>query len=131
MIACSRSGKLDSVSPAWNESTRRKSIFTSTVISLAHVMQVGSGSGYTCATFHHLVSPSDGNERGSVIGIDHIKQLVDWSVINLKADGLESSLSDGTIKMVYGDGRQGLPRFSIWSGVSTDKFQRLYFRSTL
>jgi len=71
------------------------------------VLDVGSGSGYTCATFHHLVSPSDGNERGSVIGIDHIKQLVDWSVTNLKADGLESSLSDGTIKVVCGDGRQG------------------------
>jgi len=74
----------------------------------ARVLDVGSGSGYTCAIFHHLVNPT-GTEGGKVVGIDHISELVDWSVDNLKRDGLGSQLDSGTIKMVCGDGRLGYP----------------------
>lgn len=74
----------------------------------ASVLDVGSGSGYTCAVFHHLVNPT-GSENGRVVGIDHISELVDWSVENLKRDGLEPQLESGAIKMVTGDGREGYP----------------------
>jgi len=40
---------------------------------------------------------------GKVIGIDHIQELVDWSVGNLEKDGL----ADKGIQIVCGDGRQG------------------------
>jgi len=71
------------------------------------VLDVGSGSGYTCAMFHHLVSPDDSEKKGKVVGIDHIQQLVDWSVKNLKKDGLAVNSPDAHIAMICGDGRKG------------------------
>lgn len=68
------------------------------------VLDVGSGSGYTVAVFHHLVNQKQG---GKVIGIDHIPQLVDFSVQNLKKDGLGRELEVGSIQMICGDGREG------------------------
>ncbi|KIJ36765.1 hypothetical protein M422DRAFT_178932 [Sphaerobolus stellatus SS14] len=67
----------------------------------ARVLDVGCGSGYTCAVFYHLVP------GGKVVGIDHIPQLVDWSVGNLKRDGLGDAVAEGAIEMIAGDGRQG------------------------
>ncbi|CAA7261191.1 unnamed protein product [Cyclocybe aegerita] len=68
------------------------------------VLDVGSGSGYLVAVLHNLVSPG-----GKVVGIDHIPELVDWSVENLEADGLGEALRTGEITMTAGDGRQGYP----------------------
>ncbi|KAI0783696.1 protein-L-isoaspartate O-methyltransferase [Abortiporus biennis] len=70
----------------------------------ARVLDVGSGSGYLCAVLHHLVGPT-----GKVVGIDHISELVDWSVRNLTKDGLGEALKDGSIEVVTGDGRRGYP----------------------
>lgn len=44
---------------------------------------------------------------GKVVGIDHISELVEWSVENLKKDGLGQALDDKQIEMIVGDGRQG------------------------
>jgi protein-L-isoaspartate(D-aspartate) O-methyltransferase len=71
----------------------------------ARVLDVGSNSGYLTAVLYHLVS--DGHQSGKVVGIDHIPQLVDWSVQNLKKDGLQPALDQKNIEMVVGDGRQG------------------------
>jgi len=71
----------------------------------AKVLDVGSGSGYLTAVLHHLVS-SEG-KAGKVVGIDHIPELVQFSVDNLKKDGLGRALDDGQIEMVVGDGREG------------------------
>jgi protein-L-isoaspartate(D-aspartate) O-methyltransferase len=65
------------------------------------VLDVGSGSGYLCAVFHHLVP------GGIVVGMDHIPELVNWSKGNLRQDGLGPSLDKGEIVTVTGDGRQG------------------------
>jgi len=69
----------------------------------AKILDVGSGSGYTCAVFHHLV------EDGTVIGIDHVPELVHFSMQNLMNDGLGSQMENGRIKLVVGDGRLGYP----------------------
>lgn len=58
--------------------------------------------------FHHLVSPSDSDTKGKVVGIDHIQQLVEWSVKNLKKDGLRVNEPDAQIEMICGDGRKGI-----------------------
>lgn len=74
------------------------------------VLDVGSGSGYLAAIFHRLVSPDGVPSLGSkVVGIDHVPQLVDWSVSNLRRDGLGHALEDGQIEMISGDGRSGHP----------------------
>ncbi|KAI0074098.1 protein-L-isoaspartate O-methyltransferase [Panus rudis PR-1116 ss-1] len=68
------------------------------------VLDVGSGSGYLCAVLHHIVGPT-----GKVIGIDHIPELVSFSVDNIKKDGLVDALEKGSIRMITGDGRKGFP----------------------
>lgn len=78
------------------------------------VLDVGSGSAYLAAVFHHLVNPNgngnreeEGKGKGKVVGIDHIQQLVDFSRQNLKKDGLGQELENGRIEMICGDGRKG------------------------
>jgi protein-L-isoaspartate(D-aspartate) O-methyltransferase len=59
---------------------------------------VGCGSGYLLGIFHNLVSPG-----GSVVGIEHVKQLSEMSERNLAKDGKALD----SLKVVTGDGRQG------------------------
>lgn len=66
-------------------------------------LDVGSGSGYLTVCFAQMVGAS-----GKVVGIDHIKELVDWSLSNVKKNH-ESLLTSGQVKLVVGDGRQGYP----------------------
>ena len=72
------------------------------------VLDIGSGSGYLTAIFHHLISSGDEQPAGKVVGIDHIAELVSWSVENLKKDGLGPALESGQIEMIAGDGRNGI-----------------------
>ncbi|KAK7034557.1 hypothetical protein VNI00_012404 [Paramarasmius palmivorus] len=69
----------------------------------ANVLDIGSGSGYLVAVLHHLV------DGGKVVGIEHVEELVDWSISNLKRDGLGDALESGAIKVIAGDGRKGSP----------------------
>ncbi|KAI0370591.1 Pcmt1-prov protein [Pilatotrama ljubarskyi] len=77
----------------------------------ARVLDVGSGSGYLVAVLYQLLQdPSDPRSKESkVVGIEHIPELVEWSIENLRKDGLGSALDEGRIKMIAGDGRKGLP----------------------
>ncbi|VDM92989.1 unnamed protein product [Onchocerca ochengi] len=58
-------------------------------------LDIGSGSGYLTV-----------GRRGRVIGIDHIKQLVDLSINNINKHHSDL-LMDGRLTMVTGDGRSG------------------------
>ncbi len=55
-----------------------------------------------------MQDPSDPRTAESkVIGIEHIPELVEWSVKNLRRDGLGKALDEGSIKVITGDGRKG------------------------
>uniref|UniRef100_A0A8B9KP00 Protein-L-isoaspartate O-methyltransferase n=1 Tax=Astyanax mexicanus TaxID=7994 RepID=A0A8B9KP00_ASTMX len=69
----------------------------------ASALDVGSGSGYLTACFARMVGPT-----GKVVGIEHIDELVQASVKNVRADDPEL-LTSGRIKLVVGDGRLGFP----------------------
>jgi hypothetical protein len=69
------------------------------------VLDVGSGSGYLSAVFHHLVSTDE--ISGRIVGIDHIPELVESSIQNLQKDGLGEALKEGKIEIITGDGREG------------------------
>ncbi len=73
------------------------------------MLDVGSGSGYISAVLYHLIQePADPrNADGRVYGIEHIPELVDWSLDNLRKDGLDAAVDQGKIKIVAGDGRKG------------------------
>jgi len=79
------------------------------------MLDVGSGSGYrklpnsaspsgqadriVTAVFHHIAP----NAR--VIGIEHIKELAEWSKENLRRDGVQ--VGEGGVEIIHGDGRLG------------------------
>ncbi len=65
------------------------------------MLDVGSGSGYLTACMARLVRPG-----GKAIGIDHIQELVDKSITNIKKNNKEL-LDDGSLEIHTGDGRQG------------------------
>jgi len=80
------------------------------------VLDIGSGSGYLCAVLHHLVTsyaedqPDKVDVPGKVIGIDHIPELVDWSLENLKQDPrIRRAVEDSQVEIHVGDGRLGYP----------------------
>lgn len=64
-------------------------------------LDIGSGSGYLTACMAIMVG-----ETGKVVGVEHIKELVDLSIKNVKKHH-ENLLSSGRVKLVEGDGRNG------------------------
>nr|XP_027795220.1 protein-L-isoaspartate(D-aspartate) O-methyltransferase isoform X3 [Marmota flaviventris] len=67
----------------------------------AKALDVGSGSGILTACFARMVGCN-----GKVIGIDHIKELVDESINNVRKDD-PTLLTSGRVQLVVGDGRMG------------------------
>ncbi|KAJ7507367.1 Pcmt1-prov protein [Mycena galericulata] len=80
----------------------------------AKVLDIGSGSGYLCAVLHFLVTSYADDQSGKVtvpgkvIGIEHIPELVDWSIVNLKKSAeTRRALESKEIEVHAGDGRLG------------------------
>ena len=73
------------------------------------MLDVGSGSGYLSAVLYQLLQDTTDarSAESMVVGIDHIPELVDWSLENLRKDGLGEAVAQGKIKMIVGDGRKG------------------------
>jgi protein-L-isoaspartate(D-aspartate) O-methyltransferase len=71
----------------------------------AKVLDIGSGSGYLTHVLAELVKPG-----GTVVGVDHIQELVDMADKNMRksAEGREL-LDKGTVKFVKADGTKGYP----------------------
>ena len=80
----------------------------------AKALDIGSGSGYLTAAMGYLVcegcevpkDPSALASCGKVIGIDHIPQLTEGAIANVKK-GNSELLDTGIVTFVTGDGRQG------------------------
>jgi protein-L-isoaspartate(D-aspartate) O-methyltransferase len=79
----------------------------------AKVLDVGSGSGYLLAVFSELVCSTSENSstfppNPLVFGIDHIPELTEWSIDNLKKSPRTAVLLEqGVINVSTGDGRLG------------------------
>lgn len=67
----------------------------------AKALDVGSGSGYLTACMALMVG-----EKGKVVGIEHIKALVEDSKTNIKKHHADL-LKSGRVELVKGDGRKG------------------------
>lgn len=80
----------------------------------AKVLDVGSGSGYTLAIFHHLVAEKASSK---VVGVDHMQALVDRANANLEKDGLAPALASGQILNVCADGRKGYPQLAPFDAI--------------
>lgn len=74
----------------------------------AHVLDVGSGSGYLTACFYRYIKAKGTNADTRIVGIEHQADLVNMSKANLNADDREI-LNSGQFEIVQGDGRKGFP----------------------
>lgn len=106
----------------------------------ARVLDVGSGSGFLTHIFAHLVcdrdgasdvanadidgsaarpaQPQDRKDRGFVVGIEHIQELVELSVQNSrKSQTGREYLDNGQVTFVAGDGRKGVPELAPFDAI--------------
>jgi protein-L-isoaspartate(D-aspartate) O-methyltransferase len=75
----------------------------------SRILDVGSGSGYLSSCFaRYLLAKFGQSASGYVIGIEHVPNLVDISVKNIRNDD-PSLLDSKKIIIVQGDGRLGSP----------------------
>mmetsp|Transcript_40768 Transcript_40768/g.130093 ORF Transcript_40768/g.130093 Transcript_40768/m.130093 type:complete len:198 (-) Transcript_40768:106-699(-) len=69
----------------------------------ARALDVGSGTGYLSAVMAQMVGP-----EGRVVGVEHIPQLVEMSLTNMRKDPDNGKLMDsGRVRLLEGDGYQG------------------------
>ncbi|ESO05969.1 hypothetical protein HELRODRAFT_155661 [Helobdella robusta] len=67
------------------------------------VLDVGSGTGYLVSCMAHMVG-----DNGKAVGIEHIEQIVNSSIENIRQDPNASKyLESGIIHLFVGDGRKG------------------------
>uniref|UniRef100_UPI00358DE2C2 protein-L-isoaspartate(D-aspartate) O-methyltransferase-like n=1 Tax=Myxine glutinosa TaxID=7769 RepID=UPI00358DE2C2 len=77
----------------------------------ASALDVGCGSGYLSACFARMVG-----KQGMVVGIDHIFQLVEDAICNVKYDDL-TLLHGEHLQFVAGDGRLGYPKTAPYDAI--------------
>ncbi|KAH8268117.1 hypothetical protein KR026_000148 [Drosophila bipectinata] len=82
----------------------------------AHVLDVGSGSGYLTACFYRFIKAKGTNPDTRIVGIEHQADLVKMSKANLNADDREI-LSCGQLEIVQGDGRKGFPTSAPYNAI--------------
>lgn len=82
----------------------------------AHVLDVGSGSGYLTACFLRFINAKGEHADTKVVGIEHQPQLVAQSKSNLVTDDA-SLMSSGQLIIVEGDGRKGCPDYAPYDAI--------------
>ena len=65
-------------------------------------LDVGSGTGYLTAALHKLGAPG-----GMSVGVEHMRELVDLSIKNIRAAGLGEAIDRDELVICHGDGRLG------------------------
>ena len=65
------------------------------------VLDIGFGSGYLTVAMSKMM-----NDKGKVIGIEHIKDLYNWGIDNMNKNHSDL-IKNKKIELVLGDGRQG------------------------
>ena len=65
------------------------------------VLDIGSGSGYLTVAMSKMM-----NDKGNVIGIEHIKDLYDWGMNNI-CKHHKNLIENKKIELILGDGRLG------------------------
>uniref|UniRef100_A0A7C9DLK7 Protein-L-isoaspartate O-methyltransferase n=1 Tax=Opuntia streptacantha TaxID=393608 RepID=A0A7C9DLK7_OPUST len=75
-------------------------------------LDVGSGTGYLTACFAMMVGP-----EGRAVGIEHIPELVSWSIENIKKSPAAPLLKSGALSIHAGDGRLGWPEAAPYDAI--------------
>lgn len=73
----------------------------------ARCLDVGSGSGYLTSVMAHMVA-AGGTEVGKAIGVEHIPELHEASLANVREDpSSRQLLESGRLELLVSDGRLG------------------------
>jgi protein-L-isoaspartate(D-aspartate) O-methyltransferase len=64
-------------------------------------LDIGFGSGYLTVAMSKMM-----NDKGCVIGIEHIKDLYDWGINNISKHH-KNLIDNKSIELIFGDGREG------------------------
>ncbi|WVZ20178.1 hypothetical protein V8G54_007500 [Vigna mungo] len=75
-------------------------------------LDVGSGTGYLTACFALMVGP-----QGRAVGVEHIPELVSSSIENIQKSASATQLTDGSLSIHAGDGREGWPEFAPYDAI--------------
>ena len=70
------------------------------------VLDIGFGSGYLTIAMSKMM-----NDKGKVIGIEHIKDLYNWGIENMSKNH-KNLIDNKTIELILGDGRLGYKNFA-------------------
>lgn len=75
------------------------------------ILDIGSGSGYLCAIFGEAVGVKNKKKeiRGTVIGVDVVESLVEYSKNVIRKHYPELLKYNNHFKIVKGDGKKGYP----------------------
>ncbi|WOK94521.1 protein-L-isoaspartate O-methyltransferase-like isoform X2 [Canna indica] len=76
------------------------------------VLDVGSGTGYLTACFAMMVGP-----EGRAVGVEHIPELIDFSINNIKKSAASSFLEKGSLSVHVADGRLGWPELAPYDAI--------------
>lgn len=82
----------------------------------AHILDVGSGSGYLTACFYRYIQAQKDNDHTLVVGIEHQPDLVSTSKSNLNNDD-DKMLKSGKLIIVEGDGREGCLKHAPYNAI--------------
>ncbi|CAN4088018.1 unnamed protein product [Withania somnifera] len=77
-----------------------------------HALDVGSGTGYLTACFALMVGP-----QGRAVGVEHIPELVAWSIKNVEKSAAAPLLKEGSLSLHVGDGRKGWPEHAPYDAI--------------
>ncbi len=81
----------------------------------ANVLDVGSGSGYLSVAMAMMVS--EGNAAGRCVALEYIEPLMRQSMLNIRADGKQSLMDNGTLVLLTGDGWAGVPSLAPFDAI--------------
>ncbi len=80
-------------------------------INGAHILDVGSGSGYLTVALSKMI-----NDSGLVVGIEHINDLIIFGNNNVKKNH-SYLVENGKIIFVNGDGRKGYIKYAPYNAI--------------
>ncbi len=77
----------------------------------ANILDVGSGSGYLTVALSKMT-----NDTGKVVGIEHIPELYEFGLKNVKKNH-SKLIENGKIIFVLGDGRKGCNKYGPYKAI--------------
>ena len=81
-------------------------------------LDIGFGSGYLTVAMSKMM-----NDKGKVIGIEHIKDLYNWGMNNISKHH-KNLLDNKTIELILGDGRLGYKNMAPYKCIHVGAYSR-------